>query len=70
MILHPAGLEGGILAIVAEDQQALSLGVVHHVLRQDVDIGHVGARAQDARARGRWLPMRRPVVLHDRQLVR
>ena len=42
VVFHPAGLESGLLAVVAEDQQALSLGVVHHVLGEDMDIGHIG----------------------------
>ena len=42
VILHPPGLECGVLAVVAEDEQARPLRVVHHVLRQHVDVSHVG----------------------------
>ena len=41
VVLHPAGLERGVLAVVAEDEQAPSVGVLHHVLGQDVHIGYV-----------------------------
>ena len=41
VILHPAGLERGVLAVVAEHQQAAARGVVHHVLRQHVHVRHV-----------------------------
>ena len=41
MVLHPPGLKRRVLAVVAEHQQALPLRVVHHVLRQDVHVGHV-----------------------------
>ena len=41
MILHPPGLKRRVLPVVAEHQQALPLRVVHHVLRQDVHVGHV-----------------------------
>lgn len=42
MILHPSGLESGILAVVAEDQQPRPFGMMDHVLGQHVDIRHVG----------------------------
>ena len=41
VVLHPAGLEGGVLAVVAEHEQARARRVVDHVLRQDVDVGGV-----------------------------
>ena len=42
MILHPTGLEGGVLTVVAKDEQPRTLRVMDHVLGQDVDVGHVG----------------------------
>ena len=42
VVLHPSGLEGGILPVVAEDQETRPLRMVHHVLRQDMHIGHIG----------------------------
>ena len=41
VVLHPTGLERSVLAVVAEHQQALALGVVNHVLRQHMDVRHV-----------------------------
>ena len=50
VVLHPAGLEGGVLPVVAEDEQPRPLRVVDHVLRENVHIGHVrGAHG------ARWL---------------
>ena len=40
MILHPAGLERRVLAVVAEHEQARAFGVMHHVLGQDVHVGN------------------------------
>jgi len=42
MILHPSGLEGGILAVVGKDQQAFALGVVEHTLGQHMHISSGG----------------------------
>ena len=41
MVLHPAGLEGSILAVIAEHQEARTLRVVNHVLSEDMYIGDV-----------------------------
>ena len=41
MVLHPTGLKGRILAVVAEHEQPRPLRVMDHVLSQDVDIGGV-----------------------------
>ena len=41
VVLHPAGLERGVLPVVAEDEKASPLGVLHHVLREHVHVGHV-----------------------------
>ncbi len=41
VVLHPAGLERGVLPIVAEHQQPRPLGAVHHVLGQHVHVRHV-----------------------------
>ena len=41
MVFHPAGLESGVLAVVAENQKSLTLGIVHHILGQHVDVGHI-----------------------------
>ena len=41
VVLHPARLERGVLAVVAEDEQAPPLRVVHHVLGKDVHVRDV-----------------------------
>ena len=41
VILHPARLERGVLAVVAEDQQAAAFRVMHHVLGKDVHVRDV-----------------------------
>ena len=41
VVLHPAGLKRGILPVVAEHQQALAFGVMHHVLGEHMHIRHV-----------------------------
>ena len=61
VVLHPARLEGGILAVVGKHQQPPPLGMVQHVLGQHMDIGHGGGAdgaggfsvaAKDVAARG------------------
>jgi hypothetical protein len=42
MILHPACLEGGILPVVAENQETWPFRMVHHVLSQNMHVGHIG----------------------------
>ena len=71
VVLHPAGLERGILPVVAEHQQPRPLGAVHHVLGQHVHVRDVdgpdrGERVPGTGRRSAWLP----VDPHDRQLVR
>ena len=41
VVLHPAGLERGILPVVAEAQKPRPLGAVHHVLGQHVNVRDV-----------------------------
>ena len=41
VVLHPAGLKRGVLPVVAEHQQALAFGVMHHVLGEHVHVRHV-----------------------------
>jgi hypothetical protein len=42
VILHPSCLKGRILTVVAEYQQTGPLRVVHHILRQDMNIRNIG----------------------------
>ena len=49
VILHPARLESGILPIVAKDQQPGPFGVVHHVLGENVHVGHVSGANRPSR---------------------
>jgi hypothetical protein len=48
VILHPSGLERGVLAVVGEDEQTWSFGQVQHRLRQ-----HVHVRDADSADRAR-----------------
>ncbi|MBK8179278.1 MAG: hypothetical protein IPK67_10405 [Planctomycetes bacterium] len=41
MVLHPSGLERSVLPVVAEHEESRPLGVLHHVLRQHVNVGDV-----------------------------
>ena len=41
MILHPAGLKRGVLAVITEHEQPGTLRVMHHVLCQHMDIGDI-----------------------------
>ena len=76
VVLHPTRLERGVLAVVAEDEQAAAFRVMHHVLGKDVhvrdvDRAHrprrlavVGARAVPGSA------TREAARQHSRALVR
>ena len=39
VVTHPTGLERCLLAVVGKDQQSSALGVLHHVLCENVHIG-------------------------------
>ena len=41
MVLHPPGLERRVLPVVAEHEQAPALGVMDHVLGENVHVRHV-----------------------------
>ena len=76
MVLHPAGLEGGVLPVVAEHQQPRPLGVVHHVLREHVHVGDIGGAHRAGRlavvaadAAGPLAPQERQLGQHARVVL-